>query len=109
MSLQAPPDFLLSAYPWAYREFATRAVWALQSDPRAFVTSWFRDRAENARVGGAEYSQHRLGFAIDLVTADPRAIAQRMRDAGLVPVVEGDHVHVQAFRAGVIPRRLFTV
>jgi len=107
MSLEAPPQALLDRWPWAYREFIQRAVWALQGDPTAYVTSWWRSREMNNSVGGHPYSQHRLGFAVDVITPAPSLIADRFRSAGLVPVIEGSHVHVQAFPAGTIPQSFF--
>lgn len=69
----------------------------------AVVTSWWRDAETNARVGGSSTSQHLLGTALDLV-GDPQRIALVAREAGFVVVVEGDHVHVQAWPAGA-PQR----
>lgn len=69
----------------------------------AVVTSWWRDKATNARAGGSPTSQHLLGVALDLV-GDPQRIALAAREAGFVVVVEGDHVHVQAWPAGA-PQR----
>lgn len=63
------------------------------------VTSWWRDRGTNERVGGSAQSQHLLGTALD-VTGDLQAIAAVAREAGFVVVVESDHVHLQAFAAG---------
>lgn len=69
----------------------------------AVVTSWWRDPATNARAGGSPQSQHLLGTALDLV-GDPQRIALVAAEAGFVVVVEGDHVHVQAWPAGA-PQR----
>lgn len=54
------------------------------------------------------YSQHLLGFALDLVTPRPAALVRGLNAAGLFAVDEGDHVHVQAFRAGQLPAELFS-
>lgn len=61
------------------------------------LTSGYRDRTTNARVGGAARSYHLLGRAIDIV--GPRATlhhlehsARRMRAREVID--EGDHLHV---------------
>lgn len=70
-------------------------------------TSWWRSSAHNASVGGAPGSQHQLGLAIDLVPIAPDQAAQRvllwraLSRAGLVAIVESDHVHAQNASAGI--------
>ena len=71
----------------------------------AHVTSWYRDAAHNRSVGGAPDSQHTLALAIDVVTRDPRAFAVAAAAAGLQPIIERDHVHLQLLGAGVARRR----
>jgi hypothetical protein len=109
MSLRAPPDELLERFNWVYREFLIRVLWALQRHPKTIATSWYRTRAENALVGGHPNSQHLLGFAVDVVVpvGDETAAAAELRHAGVVPVVEWDHVHIQAFPAHTLPPSLF--
>ena len=70
-------------------------------------TSWYRDSSHNRSVGGNADSQHLLGFAVDLAgsRSQLQALARAARSAGLTAVDEGDHVHVQAFPAGVIRGR----
>ena len=75
------------------------AVAELDRRASGTVTSWWRDRATNERVGGSAQSQHLLGTALD-VTGDLQAIAAVARAAGFVVVVESDHVHLQAFAPG---------
>lgn len=59
------------------------------------LTSWYRDPARNAAVGGAAASRHLRGLAIDVVASDlPRAIAA-FRAQGLRVIDERDHLHVQ--------------
>jgi uncharacterized protein YcbK (DUF882 family) len=72
---------------------------------RVSFSSWWRSKQRNAQVGGAITSQHLLGLAVDLVPAggSRSELLRRLRAAGLVALDEGDHVHVQAFSAGVVP------
>lgn len=62
------------------------------------VTSWFRSRAHNAKVGGKPTSKHLQGLAVDLVL-DPGVDKVRLittaRAWGLAVLDEGDHLHVQ--------------
>jgi len=109
MSVQAPPAQLVNAYPDFYRWLLPRLNLISTLFPNAQPTSWWRSNARNLDVGGARNSQHLLAWAVDF--AGPRdesrklvAVAERL---GLVAVDEGDHVHVQMFRAGVIPDRFF--
>jgi uncharacterized protein YcbK (DUF882 family) len=76
---------------------------------RVAFTSWWRSKQRNAQVGGAITSQHLLGLAVDVVPAggSRSELLRRLRAAGLVALDEGDHVHVQAFRAGTIPATWF--
>jgi len=62
-------------------------------------TSWFRTPEENFRVGGEPESQHQLGFAFDAV-GDWEGVRDRAKAAGLFPVIESDHIHVQVMPAG---------
>jgi len=83
--------------------FQTRLDRTLQR-VSARVTSRRRTRAQNAAVGGAAYSQHLIALAADLVPvagSSYATIAAAARSAGLVPVIESDHVHVQLFPAGL--------
>ena len=63
------------------------------------VTSWWRSRAYNAEVGGAEASQHLLGVAFDVVPAT-RAVQSALAAVGFITVNEGDHIHAQPWPAG---------
>lgn len=96
MSVRAPafwtPEIL---------EFATRlnAAYFAAGRPNIRVTSWWRDRATNARVGGAANSQHLTALAVDLV-GDVRALHSALVRQGLVPINEGDHLHVQRHPGG---------
>jgi uncharacterized protein YcbK (DUF882 family) len=64
------------------------------------VTSWIRSVKHNAEVGGAVNSRHILGLAVDVVldemTEDKKAAFMKdCRRYSLVPLDEGDHIHVQ--------------
>jgi len=70
--------------------------------PASRVTSWYRTRSDNLRVGGSRDSQHLIGTAFDLVPApgEKERQASRFRNRGFRVAVELHHIHVQAFRAG---------
>ncbi|MFC7548111.1 D-Ala-D-Ala carboxypeptidase family metallohydrolase [Plantactinospora sp. GCM10030261] len=96
--------------PSATRANALRMMWKLEAlrrslgDHPLFVTSGFRSRWCNARVGGATRSQHLYGFAVDLVS--PRiglcALAREARSHGFSGILgpgypgHGTHVHLDA-------------
>jgi hypothetical protein len=100
---------MLYQYLNTYRDLIERVVWAIEPIDDLAITSWFRDEASNRSAGGHPFSQHRLAFAFDFVTERKGELATRCRRAGLVAVVEGSHVHVQAFTAGTLPQSLFVV
>jgi hypothetical protein len=80
------------------------------------ATSTARDFATNRRVGGAYFSQHRALTAADFEVAPQKvpAFVEAARREGLRVVDEmsrpghGPHMHVQLYRAGQTPARLFT-
>jgi len=77
--------------------------------PGRTVTSFYRDPINNRRVGGARFSQHLLALAFDSVGPDDEG-ARAFADAlGLVAIREPTHLHVQAFPAGFIPPRFFSL
>lgn len=89
--------------PGVYVRFWTGLVEALRYEP-VRVSSYWRDPARNRAVGGSPDSQHLLGLGVDLVFPSPeqaRRGASAVRSRGLIAVHEGDHVHVQAWPAGV--------
>jgi hypothetical protein len=90
----------------AVKDFLSRA-WPIGTDLDVTITSYQRTIRHNAEVGGVEASQHLLATAWDVAGPDQNVYAARARDVGLVVVDEGDHVHVQLYRAGVIPDRIF--
>jgi len=101
-----PPELLQSGWFPFISDFYWRAVAGAQGFRGLTVTSWFRTPEKNRIEGGAEQSQHLFGLAWDL--AVPRDslqhLAQHLSAQGLVAVRERDHVHVQAFPAGVLAR-----
>lgn len=58
------------------------------------LTSWYRDPARNAAVGGAARSRHLRGLAIDVVARDPSRAIAAFRAVGLRVLDERDHLHV---------------
>jgi hypothetical protein len=100
---------MLREFPQFYRWLLPRLNLMLTRFPNAQPTSWYRDRASNIAVGGAEFSQHRLGWAADfsLPRDEHLALVQLAQGFGMVAIDEGDHVHVQMYPAGVVPRRFF--
>lgn len=118
-ALGGPPAWIANVVeflsPGIYDEFVKRVVNAIgsQNFNAVRVTSWYRTPFDNSRVGGDPSSQHLLGLAVDLQIVDrggssisfgmnPFRLQGRLRDMGLTAVVEGDHVHVQVFPAGVV-------
>lgn len=100
---------VVDAPAWAYRYFPVREFISRASYAGAGVagnwSSFYRDPAHNQRVGGDPWSQHLVGLAADHKPASA-AFRMRAREAGLIVVNEGDHDHVQGWRAGTL-RRLF--
>ncbi len=92
----------------AIRTFVSANIAALQHLPQSelsgiTLTSWHRTPAMNRNVGGDEESQHLFALATDWGgVSDKIAFMRAMRDMGLQAIDEGDHVHVQAFRPGVL-------
>ncbi len=101
-----PPELLASAWFPFILNFYWSAVAGAQGFTGLQVTSWFRTPEKNRIEGGAQQSQHLFGLAWDLTV--PRNslqhLAEHMRAQGLVAVQERNHVHVQAFPAGVLAR-----
>ena len=107
MSLTPPPAVLIDHFLPTYRELIDRWSFLLREFPLTFPTSWFRDQLNNERVGGSPDSQHLFGFAADFDTPEPLAFGALAREIGLIPVIEFDHVHVQAFPSGALRRAGF--
>lgn len=102
MNFPSPPSW----WAPAVRNFVSRA-YPIGVDLDVSITSWQRSRAHNAEVGGVDQSQHLVGTAWDVAGPDQLEYAARAAQRGLVVIDEGDHVHVQLFRAGTIPEWIF--
>jgi hypothetical protein len=97
-----PPEPIVAQVLVPMRTFLRRLV-QVTYPPGTILTSWWRSIGENARVGGNPRSQHLAGLAWDLAAPNPAVLAAQLRHAGLVVVVEADHVHVQALPAEASP------
>jgi len=95
MPLRAPPGWTPEIVTFVTR---INAAYAAAGTPDLTVTSWFRTHAENNRVAGVPTSQHLTGLAIDVArpaTSAAQRFAREAQRAGLVPINEGDHWHIQ--------------
>jgi hypothetical protein len=76
--------------------------------PGLYATSWYRSEEDNIRVGGAPFSSHRAGLALD-VAGPPDQLSRLVDDAmyiGIaVAIPYGTHVHLQWLEAGEAVRR----
>jgi hypothetical protein len=93
------------------REFIGR-VQTLYNTVPFVVSSFGRTVSHNRAVGGASDSQHLTYTAADLVptggwTMDDLEASARESQLFAFVLNEGDHVHVQLFRAGQIPPNYF--
>jgi len=100
MTCRPPPRFIWSDW------FRDQVVASAQGIDDVACSSWYRTPSENAAVGGDPFSQHQVGWGIDIVGAGASAVAKEARLRGLVTVNEGDHHHIQLFPAGTLRRLL---
>ena len=107
MAFNAPPFEIANRFQGPIQGFVGQVLRTAAFFPDITGTSWYRDASDNARVGGAPNSQHLLALAVDALVEDRRRFVSIARHFGLTAVDEGTHVHLQAFPAGVIPRRFF--
>jgi len=111
VALMAPPRNVLEAFqPYGvWTKLSERLGWVLSAFPGLVLTSWWRSPQFNREVGGADTSQHLLGLAFDVSGSRPNmeGALWYARAIGWEAVFEGDHVHLQAFKAGTLPRSLF--
>jgi len=109
VSLESPPLDLVVRYNGFYQWLVPRLNVMIELFPDAVPTSWFRSEADNLRVGGAPFSQHLLAWAVDwdLPRDQHRDLVLLAMQLGMVAVDEGDHVHVQMYPAGRIPKSFF--
>ena len=104
MTVQAPPEIFGRFFGREYDLIRHTAEDAFRADPFIRPTSWWRDVDRNRIVGGATYSQHLIGTAVDLVESP--AAREVWRRAGFIVVEERDHDHVQVYPAGFLERLL---
>jgi len=83
------------AFVWHVNDVATRATTPVS------ISSWYRSPAANDAAGGVRDSQHLLGAAVDIVGLSRRDLASDFTRRGFVVVNESDHLHVQAWPAGL--------
>ncbi len=105
MSLVSPPYRTAWAVnhwaPGFWHDFYRELDAAVRASGPVTATSWWRSPTHNAEVGGHRDSQHLIGTAVDLVTEEPGQLARELARFGWTTVNEGDHLHVQAWPAGV--------
>lgn len=105
----APPTSIVwTVERWApgiYRAWWTTLIGTLAGEPVG-VTSYWRDPASNAAVGGLPDSQHLIGLGIDLVMPPEKLneAASALAARGLIAVLYPTHLHVQAWPAGTARR-----
>jgi len=99
-----PASIVFTVERWApgiYNELVRRVISAASATPFSVgVTSWWRGPSDNLHAGGSPDSQHLLGLAIDLTPVSGQLLENLSR-VGLIAVDERDHIHVQAWPAGV--------
>lgn len=107
MSLSRPPRRVVEGVELFAPGFWDAFIWHINDSASKIpapttATSWFRNESENQRVGGAQDSQHLVGAAVDLVNERAGQLSSELAGRGFVVVNEGDHLHVQAWPAGLI-------
>ncbi len=105
MSVTIPPSSIIfTVERWApgiYNELVRRVIAAASATPFSLtLTSWWRGPSENLHAGGSADSQHLLGLALDIAPVSGELLAN-LFSVGLIAIDERDHVHVQAWPAGV--------
>ena len=84
-------------------QFCNKIETIIRNNRGIRITSGCRSWAHNQQVGGAQYSQHLYGMAVDLavIPGYPNMnldkIVKIARQWGLTPIKYGTHVHVQMF------------
>jgi len=85
-----------------HHEFISFLIRLSQQFPGTQWTSFIRTPEANRAVGGARFSQHLLGLAIDVVPPQDEwpqflAVAQQK----LIVFQEDDHIHLQVLPSGL--------
>ena len=105
MSLEIPPNQISSVIAWVAPRFWGQffSELTVSVTPGTAATSWWRSPEKNIAVGGNPDSQHLIGTAIDLVVPEneKRQVIADLASFGWVVVDEGDHLHAQAWPAGL--------
>lgn len=106
-SVTAPPRGIWqpveALLPGVYSAFVGAVIEGASGSGAVGVSSWWRSRPENARVGGDPNSQHLLGLAVDIVGGSSNMVlAAKLGATGLIALNEGTHVHAQLYPAGVV-------
>jgi hypothetical protein len=108
MSVVTPPLTYVYAVerfsPGFWRQFVWAANGALATHPNSSLTSWWRNWQTNVEVGGTTDSQHLLGTAFDVASADLSGLESSLRARGFITVRYPTHVHAQAWPAGAARR-----
>lgn len=102
MSVEVPPSEWINHWWPVYNHLIERVNVLATVDQALTVSSWYRNPAKNASVGGDPESQHLFGFAVDVATNKPEELRRVANSLGLVAVEEFDHVHLQLFPAGFL-------
>jgi len=104
--MSAPPRAIWqpveAILPGVYSAFVGAVIEGASGSGAVGVSSWWRSRSENARVGGDPNSQHLLGLAVDIVGTSNMVLAAALGAKGLTALNEGTHVHAQLYPAGVV-------
>jgi len=105
VALEYPPRRISEVITWVaplfWGQFFSELTVSVTPNTRA--SSWWRSPAKNIAVGGNPDSQHLIGTAIDLVVPEneKRQVIADLTRFGWVVVDEGDHLHAQAWPAGL--------
>ncbi len=94
MSVQAPPrEIVALVRPELVRFFTS--LFQIEVEPGTIVTSWWRDKAVNAAVGGVPNSFHLWGLALDVVAPTPEFLMEQVWLNGLQGIQAVGHVHIE--------------
>lgn len=102
MTVKRPPRMFEGPPLWSFEA----RLMAAGRNTDVTATSWYRSPLENARVGGDPWSQHQVGWGLDVVGPGQSQFAKLARMTGLTVVQEASHVHVQLFPKGILRRLL---
>lgn len=98
VALRIPPRSVLAVWRPEIVSAATALLQAVEAwRGRARITSWWRSIDRNAIVKGADWSQHLVGLAFDLVVeeGDREALVALLEARGWTVLRYTDHLHLQ--------------